>query len=176
MVQSIVTYCDDCALEGTEAPAETWEITLTAPGLKAVAYGVDVCSVHRKPYADLLAHLAEVGHKAGRRPMPGLAVRQTGRQTPASGPVTAEQDPDGYPCPACDYVGRTAAGLATHARVNHDRSLAELRGEAPYPCPVTDCDRSAARPQGLSAHLRASHGYSTDDARAAVHSVEPVSA
>lgn len=171
MAQTIVTLCDMCLLhdDGRESPgAGTWTITIAAPGAKAAPYAIDVCEDHGKPYRVLLEHLAEDGRRADKpRPVPAGVPRASATDGPDPRTIPA---PDGLPCPApdCDHVAATVAGLRTHAKALHGRTVAELDGTADMACPVTDCPRLFTALQGLSVHLRSQHGMTTDEARAAV--------
>lgn len=140
MSQRIVTECDECMALGETRPAST-------VGVRALSIEVevDLCDVHVKPLADLLARLVEVGRAPGAAT--GSAV-----------------------CPRCGRRFATHQALGRHAIAAHGKSVRELRGQSPrksrkqtsveggIPCP--ECGREFGKPQGLAVHRRRIHGVS----------------
>ena len=138
MAQTIVTYCDPCLARGEERLGVTWEISIRPPGArKPRAFAPDVCETCAKGFTDLLEFLGE-----GARPA---------EVEPAASPPSRE------PCPSCDYLSATHAGLVSHMRDKHETTLAEATGTADIPCQVRGCDRKFSAVQGLAVHMRRVH-------------------
>ena len=143
MSQRIVIECDECAELGESRDAVTVEV-------RALGYDVevDLCDVHTKPLADVVAHLVDLGRKPGQ-----------------VGPVTTA-------CPRCGRRFGSPQALGRHARDEHGESVNQMRnrkaartkppgdrvtvppGER-VECP--DCGKGFA-PQGLGVHRRRVHG------------------
>lgn len=139
MAQTIVTLCDTCLSEGTETRAVTWAVAITPPGArKPQTFSADVCELHSKPYADMLADLSDTARPATTAP---AKVSEVGS----------------HPCPLCEYVGRTKSGLASHLKNTHDTTAGEAFGTADMPCPVKGCKRAFTRAQGVAVHLSRKH-------------------
>lgn len=171
MAQQIITLCDPCLMEGKEAPAQTWGVTISAPGAKGAPYEIDVCDVHAAPFRALVENLGETGRRADRRrPLPTVAAAPG--QTAAAPSARAVSAGAAYACPAdgCGYVSSSASGLRSHATSAHGLSVSEMTGDASIPCPQDGCDRAFKGWQGVSSHLRTVHGFDVDRARTVVAS------
>jgi uncharacterized C2H2 Zn-finger protein len=152
MAKTILTLCDPCLEDGTEARAETWQLSIRRPGArKAVERELDLCPDHAKPYAELVDYLGDNARTASSPPVPA-------RKAPAPKVEPATE----LSCPLCQHVANTPGGLASHVRDNHGVGLGEARAQATgetldYPCP--DCERAFNRSQSLGVHRARKHGY-----------------
>jgi hypothetical protein len=177
MAQKIVTLCDAHQLHEEEAPGETWEVTLRAPGeTKATTWTVDLCTDDGKSLGDLATMLDAVGRVTdGPRRKVATAARKEARNAQEAhtaprrhpstnqgrnAPVQASATAEGFPCPVegCTKVPKTRPGLISHLRTYHDGlSLAEATG-APMPHACPECGRMFSHVQGMGAHRRNVHG------------------
>lgn len=136
MSQRVVTECDECNALGETRPASTVGVRALS-----VEVEVDLCDVHVKPLAEMLARFAELGRA------PSVDRRTSGRAT----------------CPRCGRAFPTPQALGRHARAEHGQSVAELRNGATVvvetvevACP--ECGRVFGKPQALAVHRRRTHG------------------
>jgi len=150
MSQRIVTECDECLTLGESKTAVT--IGVQALG---VVVEVDLCDVHVKPIADLMARLGEVGRTPGE--VGGARVV----------------------CPRCGSAFATGQALGRHVSKVHGETLREAReavaaskpipkptAKFPHVCP--ECGAQFDRPNTLGAHRNRKHGIpgASKDAKA----------
>lgn len=168
MAHVISILCDECLESGSEVPGDTWGLSIEGPGIKAVPYTVDACTMHAEPLQALAKQLAEHGRRADRKaPLP--------RVSSASEPAAATVEALSCPVEGCTHVGATKSGLTTHLKRIHDTTrsalgLASPRGGEPgdYPCPecaAEGAERHFTRPQGLGRHRLSVHGVAGATAR-----------
>lgn len=168
MAQRIITLCDAhiAADDGEEAGGVEWQVSITAPGAKPMAYAIDLCDDDAKPLRDLLAFLSDVGRRAQQQ------GRKAAPKTPGSGgPVSSAtmagvptEGPIACPVDGCDVTPASPDALQSHLRRHHDTSMAEVYGlDTPYACDVPECHRRFTHPQGLGAHRKQAHGLGPND-------------
>lgn len=172
MAREVVVHlwCDPCLaedqhVEGQELPPlHLPELTGNRPRVAAV------CERHYKElYQPLLDLLEEHGQPVDEEGNP-TAVRGKGRPRKSDQPMS---------CPSCGHTSPNRGALASHVKLMHSTTLAELLGEGTLTCP--ECGQQCARPQGLSAHRRSVHGIEgggrkappDDDGQAALIESEP---
>jgi hypothetical protein len=160
MSQRIITVCDFHP-EEEEAPAVTVQLAVRLFGQRGFTMvEVDLCPEHAGPLAGLVETYQEVG-----RPWraPGLSKAQRARPVELPSVEAAA----GLTCPVCGHPAVDERALRQHARVRHDMSLEQARGEQlDWVCTAEDCGRGFKRRQGLLVHTRAKHPDLAEDTAA----------
>jgi hypothetical protein len=147
----INSWCDVCLEAARNRAGETLSVNVTG----TPAFDVEVCKEHGAPLRDALAVLAALGRAPGKTVRPGATGPSKGNVGAARGKPD-QQAGTGGTCPECGYSNGTRAGLRSHLRRKHDKSLADV-GLSPARFTCEECGGKFDAGQGLSAHVRLIH-------------------
>lgn len=160
MAQKIITLCDPHLSEhDEEVPGEPYRVGIQEPGGRWRFLEIDLCKADAAEMGQFATWIDQYGREfdppmdTGRKRGP---YRR--RESPSEGPgeSTRTVEPGTFPCPVCEYVGRSKSALTSHAQRTHGKRLAELSGE-PMPFVCEACGKGFTRSQGLGVHKRTQH-------------------
>jgi hypothetical protein len=172
---TITTVCDVCLTDDNTEPAEELP-PLNLPEVPGKAKVLALCEVHRKEFYDplvrLLAALGQAVDESGEpavkgvvgAPKKGKGGSKLGVGSVLAKAPAAKAEPAGkasgkgkVTCPACKKHYANESALSSHVRLQHDTTLAALRGEpTPFTCP--ECGNTYGTGHGLGAHRFRKHG------------------
>lgn len=142
------TWCDPCLAEDRHTEAEELPpLALTGRKPRVVA----LCEVHRKELFDPLAQLlADHGQPVDE----STSSLRIPKSSPTAKPSTSGSSE--LKCPGCEYIAPNRSSLQSHARAQHNTTLAELAGEpTPFECDV--CHQKFSTNAGRGVHRTRSH-------------------
>jgi hypothetical protein len=159
MAQKIITLCDPHLSEhDEEVPGEPYRVGIQEPGGRWRFLEIDLCKADAAEMGQFATWIDQYGREFDPPREPGRRGRKPGPRPriEEAGEVTRTVEPGTFPCPVCDYVGRTKSALTSHAPRVHGKRLAELSGE-PMPFVCEACGKGFTRSQGLGVHKRTQH-------------------
>lgn len=159
MAQKIVTLCDRHLTEhDEEVPGEPYRVGIQEPGGRWRFIEIDLCKADAAEMTMFATWVEQYGREfqAPREPGTGRGRKRAKPAPESPGEETRTVEPGTFPCPVCDYAGRSKSALMSHATRVHDKRLAELTGE-PMPFVCEKCGKGFTRSQGLGVHMRTQH-------------------